>query len=153
MDALGIISIQGTRFHVTFEPPSSSGGLPIENFVLEVKRGNSVVLLDETIPPNSLSTTVTGLLGYTEYSVRMAARQALYTGHYNEATIVRTLPDKPGIVGSLSATADALGQSIQLNWEQVGRRCCRHCCCRRRHWWYHRCCGSEAPPPRVSATR
>ena len=156
-------SITPTSIYVQWEAPVNDRGSTVLGYNLEAKRAGKLVY-NASLDPAQRDQLVPSLVPYTEYSIRVQATTGgdgqLHSYFSEDATLsdgslVRTKPTVPGQPGSMAAVAGALGQSIQLNWEQVGRRCCRHCCCRcRRHSWYHRCCGSAtAPPPlRVSAT-
>ena len=119
MNKIQATHITPTSFQVNFQHPSSNGGLAIDNYAVEVKRGNDVILSDSSILPNKVSISISSLTRFTEYTVRVKAKHAQHEGFWSEPQLVKTLSDLPGAVKSVvSQPSLPLGQSIQVNWEQ-----------------------------------
>ena len=81
-----IVSVSEIRFNsisLKWDAPWST--LPIQNYTLELQNFEGVRLSTTTIPRESLTYTVTGLVGATRYRFRLRANSNAGSGAWSDA--------------------------------------------------------------------
>lgn len=104
-----------TRISLTWNTPSFDGGAPITDYVIQFATDGSTWTTFADGISTSRTATITGLINYTPYTVRVAAVNSVGTGAYGATALATPAPaGVPSAPRSLTATAGR--QMASLYW-------------------------------------